>query len=83
MGLTDVSDMEGTRRWPRPILDLNAGPGTVDLEVRDSKQFAIADSRVSPEGQTRSFNQTAASAVMPLKRKEPDGGWDSHSIGYI
>jgi len=83
MGLTDVSGMEGTRRWPRPILDLNAGPGTVDLEVRDSKQFAIADSRVSPEGQTRSFNQTAASAVMPLKRKEPDGGWDSHSIGYI
>jgi hypothetical protein len=51
MGLTDVSDMEGTRRWPRPILDLNAGPGTVDLEVRDSKQFAIADSRVSPEDQ--------------------------------
>jgi len=78
-----MMDTVHTRGWPRPILDLNAGPGTVDLEVRDSKQFAIADSRVSPEGQTRSFNQTAASAVMPLKRKEPDGGWDSHSIGYI
>jgi len=83
MGFTDVSSMEGTRKWPRPILDLNAGPGTVDLEIRDSKQFASADGRVSPEGQTRSFNQTTASAALPLKRKEPEGGWDSPSIGYI
>lgn len=83
MGLTDVSGMEGPRKWPRPILDLNAGPGTVDLEVRDSKQFAIVDSRVSTESHTRSFNQTTASTVMPLKRKEPEGGWDSHSVGYI
>ena len=82
MGLTDIFGMEGTHKWPRPILDLNAGPGTVDLEVRDSKQFAIADSWISPKGQTRSFNQTTASAVLPLKRKEPEGGWDSHSIGY-
>ena len=32
-----MMDTVHTRGWPRPILDLNAGPGTVDLEVRDSK----------------------------------------------
>lgn len=83
MGLTDVSGMEGPRKWPRPILDLNAGPRTVGLEVRDSKQFAIVDSRVSTESHTRSFNQTTASTVMMFKRKEPEGAWDSHSVGYI
>ena len=46
MGLTDVSGMEGTRKWPRPILDLNACLGTIDLEIKDPKQFAITDGRV-------------------------------------
>lgn len=56
MGHIDVSFMEGTCKCPRPILDLNATPGIVCLEIRDSKQFSISDGRVSPKGQTRLFN---------------------------
>lgn len=55
MGLTDVSSMQGTYKWPRPILDLNAGPGTVYLEIKDPKQFAIADGRVFMRGLDKIF----------------------------
>lgn len=82
MNLADMSVTEGSRKLSRPILDLNAGPGTVDLDVREdrvaSRQFSIADSQPSLEQQHRAFYQTAASAITSSKRKEPEGGWDLH-----
>eukprot|EP00252_Welwitschia_mirabilis_P008858 TRINITY_DN2109_c1_g3_i1.p1 TRINITY_DN2109_c1_g3~~TRINITY_DN2109_c1_g3_i1.p1 ORF type:complete len:1723 (+),score=402.48 TRINITY_DN2109_c1_g3_i1:438-5606(+) len=82
MGLTEMSSSEGNMKWSRPVLDLNAGPGTVEFEPRDSKQFMVSENWVSPEEQARVFGHVAASGVLPLKRKEPEGGWDSHSIGF-
>eukprot|EP01018_Ginkgo_biloba_P007128 Gb_05690 [translate_table: standard] len=85
--LTEVAGTESNRKWPRPNLDLNAGPGAVDLEAREdrvvSRQLSAANCHLSLEEQTRAFHQTAGSGVVPLKRKEPEGGWDSHTIGYM
>lgn len=66
--------------FPYGGFSFGLGLGTVDLEVRDSKQFGIVDRRVSPESHTRSFNRITASTLMSLKKKEPEGGWDSHSV---
>lgn len=80
--LADMSVTEGSHKLSRPILDLNAGPGPVDLDIREdrvgSRQFSFADSQPSLEQQQRAFYQTAASGISSSKRKEPEGGWDLH-----
>lgn len=82
MNLADMSVTDGCRKVSRPILDLNAGPGTVDFDGREdrvaSRQFSIADSQPSLEQQPRSLYQTTASGMTSSKRKEPEGGWDLH-----
>eukprot|EP01018_Ginkgo_biloba_P007007 Gb_02775 [translate_table: standard] len=77
----DLSSTTNHSTWSRPNLDLNAGPETVDLEAREQ----ILDSRhpaiMVPLEHKREFHQ-AATSVVPLKRKEPEGGWDLHKTGY-
>ncbi|XP_021592771.1 uncharacterized protein LOC110600267 isoform X2 [Manihot esculenta] len=72
---------ESSRKWGRHGLDLNAGPLGPDMEGRDetsslaSRQLSVASSQALAEEQSRMF-QVAGGSV--LKRKEPDGGWESY-----
>ncbi|KAA8542642.1 hypothetical protein F0562_023859 [Nyssa sinensis] len=69
---------ENSRKWGRQGLDLNAGPGGLDIEGKDetlsraSRQLSVPSSQVLSEEQAR-MCQLAGGV---LKRKEPEGGWD-------
>uniref|UniRef100_A0A7N0SVN2 BAH domain-containing protein n=2 Tax=Kalanchoe fedtschenkoi TaxID=63787 RepID=A0A7N0SVN2_KALFE len=71
--------LENSSRWGNHGLDLNSGPGIMDVEGRNDpspfglRQFSVASSQAFTEEQARMFQ---ASGVV-LKRKEPDGGWDA------
>ncbi|KAF5203228.1 Bah domain [Thalictrum thalictroides] len=75
---------ENSRRWVRQGLDLNAGPAGTDIEGRDerlpsaSRQFSGASSQTLAEEQMRMFQAAGAG----LKRKEPEGGWDTERFSY-
>ncbi|XP_052181609.1 uncharacterized protein LOC127794498 [Diospyros lotus] len=77
--------IDNSRKWARQGLDLNAGPGSVETEVRDetssllSRQLSVASSQALAEEQTRMYQQVAGSI---LRRKEPEGGWDSETFRY-
>ncbi|KAK1297232.1 hypothetical protein QJS10_CPB15g01838 [Acorus calamus] len=77
---------EGIRKWGRQVLDLNAGPGSMDVEGRDDRlptvprqQLSVAGSQAFVEEQGRIY-QVAAGAGS--KRKEPEGGWDAERFTY-
>ncbi|KAL5076358.1 hypothetical protein RYX36_015342 [Vicia faba] len=74
------TSVETSRKWTRQGLDLNAGPGGLDIEGRDeisplaSRQLSVASLQVLADEHARIH---LAGSV--LKRKEPDGGWDGHT----
>ncbi|KAL6579892.1 hypothetical protein OROMI_007916 [Orobanche minor] len=79
VGLPDMSNSGGfvsNRNWGGPGLDLNAGPGTMESEVKEetfpvsSGQHSIASLQALAEEQSRMFSSSGGI----LKRKEPDGG---------
>ncbi|KAK6924883.1 Bromo adjacent homology (BAH) domain [Dillenia turbinata] len=76
--------VESNRRSGRHGLDLNAGPGGVNAEGRDealalpSRQLPVASSQALAEEQARMFQMAGG----VLKRKEPEGGWDSDRFSY-
>lgn len=78
--LPDGSGTADGKKWRGQGLDLNAGPGGPEVEGRDEsstllpRQLPVASSQVLADEQMRMF-QMAGSV---LKRKEPDGGWDSY-----
>ncbi|KAK6920755.1 Bromo adjacent homology (BAH) domain [Dillenia turbinata] len=87
VGLPDGGNgggVESNRRSGRHGLDLNAGPGGVDAEGRDealalpSRQLPVASSQALAEEQARMFHMAGG----VLKRKEPEGGWDSDRFSY-
>ncbi|XP_010244843.1 PREDICTED: uncharacterized protein LOC104588559 isoform X2 [Nelumbo nucifera] len=67
----------------RPGLDLNAGVNTLEQESRGGnvRHLFIPATTTLVEEQMKSFQQVAMSGP-PMKRKEPDCGWDSYQIGY-
>ncbi|XP_057486784.1 uncharacterized protein LOC130772898 [Actinidia eriantha] len=73
-----------TRRWGGQALDLNTGPGAIDVERRDERlssslrQLPIIGSQVSADEQLKMYQM----AGVALKRKEPDGGRDGERISY-
>uniref|UniRef100_A0A5B7BAV0 Uncharacterized protein n=1 Tax=Davidia involucrata TaxID=16924 RepID=A0A5B7BAV0_DAVIN len=75
---------ENSRKWGRQGLDLNSGPGGLDVEGRDEtlplalRQLSVASSQALTEEQVRMYQ--VAGGV--LKRKEPEGGWDPESLRY-
>ncbi|XP_039141851.1 uncharacterized protein LOC120279065 [Dioscorea cayenensis subsp. rotundata] len=75
---------DSNRKWARPGLDLNAGPGSVDAEARDERlssaprQLNIASTQAFVEEQARMFQMPGGG----LKRKEPEGGWDAERFAY-
>ncbi|CAN4086132.1 unnamed protein product [Withania somnifera] len=87
IGLPDSNSngtMDHNRKWGRQGLDLNAGPGVVDMEGREesvsltSRQLSVAGSQALAEEHGRMY----AVPGGVLKRKEPDGGWDSESFRF-
>ncbi|KAL0416987.1 UNVERIFIED_CONTAM: hypothetical protein Slati_3530600 [Sesamum latifolium] len=76
--------LENNRKWGRQGLDLNAGPGAVESEVREdmlpppSSQHSVASSQALTEDQARMYSMSGSI----LKRKEPEGGWDNENFRY-
>ncbi|XP_047966165.1 uncharacterized protein LOC125210656 [Salvia hispanica] len=76
------SGLENSRTWGRQGLDLNAGPGTVEGDVREdnlprsSSQHSVINSHAQAEEQARLYPASG------LKRTEPDGGWDKENFRY-
>nr|CAD1825306.1 unnamed protein product [Ananas comosus var. bracteatus] len=66
---------ESSRRWVRQGLDLNAGPGSTDVEGKDSRlaaplrQIPVATSQAFVEEQGRIYQMSGGG----MKRKEPEG----------
>jgi len=74
-----VAGSESSRKWGRQVLDLNAGPGGADIDVKDdrlssaSRQLPITSSHAFMEEQARMYQMSGGG----MKRKERDGGsWD-------
>jgi hypothetical protein len=80
------------RRWVRQGgssgsgLDLNSGPGSIDVEAKDDKVGPIprqilggVSPQVFTEQESRMFQMAPGAA---LKRKEPEGGWDPERSAY-
>lgn len=65
----------------RPTFDLNAGANCPENGSRgtSARQLCIPLSNSTVEEQMKSFQQVALTAT-PMKRREPDGGWDSHQL---
>ncbi|KAJ6833641.1 uncharacterized protein M6B38_338090 [Iris pallida] len=70
---------ESSRKWGRQGLDLNSGPGSADVEVKDDRlvsaprQLPMSSSQAFVEDQERMY-QLAGGGV---KRKDREGGsWD-------
>ncbi|XP_055828625.1 uncharacterized protein LOC129896702 [Solanum dulcamara] len=87
VGLSDSNSngtMDHNRKWGRQGLDLNAGPGVVDMKGREesvsltSRQLSVAGSQALAEEHGRMY----AVPGGVLKRKEPEGGWDSESFRF-
>ncbi|KAK9669398.1 hypothetical protein RND81_13G126900 [Saponaria officinalis] len=90
VSLSDVGNsvvMDNSRKWGRQGLDLNAGPGAggPDPEARD-ETLPIpprpASTMGSLVGLTEEQSRMYAMAGGILKRKEPEGGWDSDRLSY-
>ncbi|KAG6425262.1 hypothetical protein SASPL_115689 [Salvia splendens] len=67
--------LESNRKWGRQGLDLNAGPGVIEPEVRNEilpLSSGLASSQALQEEQARMFSVSGSI----LKRKEPEGSWD-------
>ncbi|XP_052174968.1 uncharacterized protein LOC127789915 [Diospyros lotus] len=84
-GSSSIS-IDNNRKWGKKGgLDLNAGPGSLEIEGRDetsplaSRQLPVASSQALVEEQARMYQQVAG--IVP-KRKEPEGGWDTESFRY-
>ncbi|XP_073100900.1 uncharacterized protein [Elaeis guineensis] len=75
---------DNSKKWARQGLDLNAGPGSADMEGKDdrlpsaSRQLLVATSQAFVEEQARMYQVPGGG----LKRKEPEGGWDAERSGY-
>ncbi|XP_062163628.1 uncharacterized protein LOC133870495 [Alnus glutinosa] len=68
----------------RPSFDLNgiaAATSENGSRVDNARQLFIPVSNSTLEDPVKSFQQVAFPAP-PMKRREPDGGWDSHQLSY-
>ncbi|KAL6509611.1 hypothetical protein OROGR_022921 [Orobanche gracilis] len=87
VGLADVSNNGGlnsNKKLSSQGLDLNAGPGTMDSEVKEgmlphsSAQHPLASFQTLAEEHARVFSVSCGI----LKRREPEVGWDSETIRH-
>ncbi|XP_020264568.1 uncharacterized protein LOC109840359 isoform X2 [Asparagus officinalis] len=79
-----VSVPEGSSnavKWGKQGLDLNAGPGSVDVDVKEDRLLPSASSRQLPIASSQAFLEEQARMYQAsgggIKRKEREGGpWD-------
>ncbi|KAG8059479.1 hypothetical protein GUJ93_ZPchr0002g25786 [Zizania palustris] len=75
---------DSNRKWGRQGLDLNSGPGSVDVEMKDEqvplpvRQNLIMQPHPFVEGHTRMYQMPG----LGIKRKEPEGNWDAERSSY-
>ncbi|CAN4100479.1 unnamed protein product [Withania somnifera] len=88
VALPDASNNGATdhnRKRSRQGLDLNAGPGAVDLEGKEEsvllvpRQHSVTGSQALADEHGRMYPVAAGNL---MKRKEPDGGWDSDNFRF-
>ncbi|KAG0550137.1 hypothetical protein BDA96_01G313600 [Sorghum bicolor] len=78
------SGRDSSRKWESQGLDLNSGPGSIDLEGKDARaplpfrQNLITPPHGFAEDQGRIYQMP----VVGTKRKEPDGSWDTERSTY-
>ncbi|KAF3445438.1 hypothetical protein FNV43_RR10614 [Rhamnella rubrinervis] len=67
----------------RPNLDLYNGMNAVENRSRggNARQLYIPSSNSVVEEQMKTFQPVAVSGP-PMKRREPEGGWDSHQLSF-
>ncbi|KAL6315487.1 hypothetical protein AAG906_000781 [Vitis piasezkii] len=66
----------------RHSLDLNGGVGSENgSRGGNAAQLFVPVGNSLVQEQMKSFQQFALPAT-PIKRREPDGGWDCHQLGY-
>ncbi|KQK01967.1 uncharacterized protein LOC100824814 isoform X2 [Brachypodium distachyon] len=82
MNLTEGTSRDGhdsNWKWRRQGLDLNSGPGSIDVEGKDERLALLSRPNVvTPppafvEEQTRMYQMPG----VGIKRKEPEGSWDA------
>ncbi|CAM0944229.1 unnamed protein product [Alopecurus aequalis] len=87
ISLPEGSSSEGhdnNWRWKRQGLDLNSGPGSIDVEGKDERiplslrQNLIAPPQAFVEEQARMYQMPG----VGIKRKEPEGSWDAERSSY-
>ncbi|KQK01972.1 hypothetical protein BRADI_3g59577v3 [Brachypodium distachyon] len=87
INLTEGSSSDGhdsNWKWRRQGLDLNSGPGSIDMERKDERvPSSIRQNLITPpqafvEEQTRMYQMQG----VGIKRKEPEGSWDAERSAY-
>ncbi|XP_057517742.1 flocculation protein FLO11-like [Amaranthus tricolor] len=77
--------IESNHKWGKQGLDLNSGPGVLDVEGRDesltiaSRQVSTISSQSLAEDQARMYSMGGGG---PLKRKESEGGWNIDKLNF-
>uniref|UniRef100_A0A0A9CGI1 TFIIS N-terminal domain-containing protein n=1 Tax=Arundo donax TaxID=35708 RepID=A0A0A9CGI1_ARUDO len=78
------SGRDSNRRWESQGLDLNSGPGSIDVEGKDDRvPLPVRQNFITPphafvEEQGRIYQMPG----VGTKRKEPDGSWDTERSTY-
>ncbi|KNA05424.1 hypothetical protein SOVF_190500 [Spinacia oleracea] len=71
-------------KWGKQGLDLNSGPGALDVEGRDealplvSRQVSTISSQSLADEQARMYSMGGGH----MKRKEPEGGWNIDKLNF-
>ncbi|TVU28470.1 hypothetical protein EJB05_19987 [Eragrostis curvula] len=75
---------DSNRKWGRQGLDLNSGPGVVEVEGKEERMpLPVRQNLLTPphalvEDQARSYQMPG----VGIKRKEPEGSWDAERSQY-
>ncbi|AQL05401.1 BAH domain [Zea mays] len=78
------SGRDSNRKWESQGLDLNSGPGSIDLEGKDERvPLPVRQNLIPPpHGFVEDQGRIYQMPVVGTKRKEPDGSWDSERSTY-
>ncbi|CAL4923960.1 unnamed protein product [Urochloa decumbens] len=75
---------DNNRKWESQGLDLNSGPGSIDLEGKDERvPLQVRQNLITPpHGFVDDQGRIYQLPVVGTKRKEPDGSWDTERSTY-
>jgi len=78
------SGRDSSRKWESQGLDLNSGPGSIDLEGKDARApLPVRQNLIThPHGFAEDQGRIYQMPVAGTKRKEPDGSWDKERSTY-